>query len=315
MEGSLPNTRRTIRTNGYVLQIDQLASNVPNDNEHNLLEKGSSGMAISLHGWHRDPYKAKTGRNWWATSKKTPTIHAPHTRYIETKWSIFQTWEMQVQEGRNRVLRSHSQTEHPPYGPKETQSCCGIANSKEPHEHSTVFRIHRILLILCPKLLQNCTTIIGPYEENNSMALRDEARKSIQKAKKTYVQKSGADTTWLWKEILSINWHIGIWRGHHTLTRGRKITIPYKASQTNTISHRLLLGHLHTSGKKLQHLRKGTASHDKITWTLEAILGMDKRTVHNPYRSRQPTILESPKEPQSINSTLACRSPGVQLWD
>jgi len=40
---------------------------------------------------------------------------------------------------------------------------------------------------------------------------------------------------------------------------------------------------------------------------------MDYKTIQNPHRSCQPTILEIPKEPQPPNSQVACQPSGIQL--
>ena len=50
MESSIPHPRRTVRTKGHVLWINQLPSNIPNDDEHYIPKGSSRRMVISLHG-------------------------------------------------------------------------------------------------------------------------------------------------------------------------------------------------------------------------------------------------------------------------
>ena len=44
MESSLPDPRRALQTYGYVLQVDELTGDVPEDDEHHLQEGGSQRM-------------------------------------------------------------------------------------------------------------------------------------------------------------------------------------------------------------------------------------------------------------------------------
>ena len=55
---------------------------------------------------------------------------------------------------------------------------------------------------------------------------------------------------------------------------------------------------LHANRAQLRHLRKGTASRDESTCSLETLLGMDKIPLYYHDRPREPIILEIPKEPQ-----------------
>src|SRR6266849_5826324 len=97
--------------------------------------------------------------------------------------------------------------------------------------------------------------------------------------------------------ILPPNGRIGIRRGSRTLAKGRKFTLPKQKNETDHSPHSVLLSNLHSNRKKLRHLRKGTASRDEIVGTLETLSRMDKRTICHPYGPRQPSILESTKEP------------------
>ena len=63
------------------------------------------------------------------------------------------------------------------------------------------------------------------------------------------------------KKILSLNRCIGIWCRCCTLTKGRKVTIAFKTSETNLTPYRLLFSHIHLNRKELQHLRMGIASY------------------------------------------------------
>ena len=119
MESSILNPWGTVRTNGHVFWSHEFPSNLSDDDEYYLLKRGGPGMAISIYGWHCNPYKTETRRIRRPTQSKTQTIYAPRSQYTWTKWSIPQTRKMRVREERDRIPRDDSGPKHPPNGPKE----------------------------------------------------------------------------------------------------------------------------------------------------------------------------------------------------
>ena len=91
MESCLPNPRRTIRTNGNVLWTYELARHLPNDDEHHLPHQSRSGMAIHIHGRHRNPYQTRKRRNGTTTLGTPSTLYPPYASQARTKRLIPQT--------------------------------------------------------------------------------------------------------------------------------------------------------------------------------------------------------------------------------
>src|SRR6266403_3644138 len=108
---------------------------------------------------------------------------------------------------------------------------------------------------------------------------------------------------------------IGVWRGRHTLTRGKRLPLINQKIKTHSPSNCVLLGHLHTHRKKLRYLRKGATGHHEIIGALEILLRMDKRTLHNPNRPRKSAVLEVPKELKPKDGTMARGPTRIRLRD
>ena len=138
----------------------------------------------------------------------------------------------------------------------------------------------------------------------------------IRRIEKTHVFWTSTTTTGLRKKVLPSSRHIIIWCGHRTLAGGKTPhTIAGQATKTHFTPYSLLLGHIHTNWKELQHLRKRTASHDESPRPLETIPRMDKRTIHNHDGSCKSTILEVTQEPELTNGTVASGPTRIWLWN
>ena len=129
-------------------------------------------------------------------------------------------------------------------------------------------------------------------------------------------QLPSTNATWFQQEVLPPSQCIGIWHGRHTLTRG-KTYLPFtpQMHKTSTEPNSILFSNIHTSWKKLQHLWKRTTGNNEISSPLMTISRMDEGTLHDPYWSCQPTILEVTKESQPTNCMMACRPPRIWLWN
>src|SRR5712672_4167156 len=115
------------------------------------------------------------------------------------------------------------------------------------------------------------------------MGLDGNQNNSIRDAEKANVLKTSTDPTTIRQTICSTHRRIGIWRGRHTLTRGRNQ--PPKTLETTPPPHRVLLGDVHANRKKLRHLRKGTPSSPKSPTELETTPRMDATPLHPHHRS------------------------------
>ena len=61
MESRLPHTRRAIRTDGYVLRVNKLASHLSDDDEHHIPMTSDVRMVLHLHGRRHHSHKTKGG--------------------------------------------------------------------------------------------------------------------------------------------------------------------------------------------------------------------------------------------------------------
>ncbi len=115
--------------------------------------------------------------------------------------------------------------------------------------------------------------------------------------------------TQLWQTILPPNRCIGIWHGHHTLTRGW--TPCSHLLKTQTTPNHILLHYLYTHQMELWYLWTRTPSNNESTYSLVALLGMDKNPIHYPHWPCQPPILEGPSETKPSHGMMACQPPRV----
>ncbi len=171
MESHLPYTRRTLQTNSYVLWTHELPSHFPNDDKHHILQTSGPRLAFSLYGWSRDPYKMTPQRNRRRTLAMSQGIHPYHPQRPRKEWSLPQTWEVHLWTGRNWLFRHYHRTRDIKNGSEEDTRSHRLVPTNYSHRSKTIPGIHRILLILHPKLFKNCLTPLRPHEENDPIAL------------------------------------------------------------------------------------------------------------------------------------------------
>src|SRR5712672_2238246 len=97
-----------------------------------------------------------------------------------------------------------------------------------------------------------------PDEESNIVGLGRSPDESLRDAKDAHVHETSANPTTIRQTIRTPHRRISVWRGRHTLTRGRHQ--PTKTLKTPPPPDCLLLGDVHSDRKELRHLRKGTTS-------------------------------------------------------
>src|SRR5712672_4597340 len=124
-----------------------------------------------------------------------------------------------------------------------------MAIPEKPHGRPLVFRVYRVLSLLHPQLFACSTTLAGPNEESNSVDLGRSPNKSLRNPKDAHVHETGADPTAIRQAICTSHRCISIWRGCHTLTRGRHQ--PAKTLKTPPPPDCLLLGNVYTDRKEL----------------------------------------------------------------
>ena len=67
----------------------------------------------------------------------------------------------------------------------------------KPYGSPTIPWVHQLLSILCPKLLEDRPTTIGPNQENNPLAMGQPLRVSVLEAQKPDVFKPHPNSTGL----------------------------------------------------------------------------------------------------------------------
>src|SRR5712671_7758401 len=188
-----------------------------------------------------------------------------------------------------------------------------MAIPEKPHRRLLVSRLHWVLPLLHSQLLTRRTTPTGLNKESDPMGLGRSPNKSLRNPKSARVHETSADPTAIRQAIRTPYRCIGIWRGHHTLTRGRYQ--PPKTFKTTPPSHRLLLSNVHPNRKELQHLRARTSSGPESPTKLETTPRMDAATVHPHHGSRQPHILETPSKSEQTHCPMVRRVTGLLVRD
>src|SRR5712672_1668205 len=133
-----------------------------------------------------------------------------------------------------------------------------MAVPEKPHRRPLVLRFHWILPLLHPQLLTRRTTFARPDKESDPVDLGRGPDEGLRNPKNAHVHKTGADPTAIRQAICTSHRRISIWRGHHTLTRGRHQ--PTKTFKTPPPPYCLLLSDVYTDREKLRHLRTRTTS-------------------------------------------------------
>src|SRR5712675_2432856 len=119
-----------------------------------------------------------------------------------------------------------------------------MAIPKKSHRRPLIPRFHRILPLLHPKLFTRRTTLIGPDEEGDPVDLGRSPDKGFRNPENAHVYETSADPTAIRQTIRTSYQRIGLWRGRHTLTRGRHQ--PTKTLKTAPPPNCLLLCDVHT---------------------------------------------------------------------
>src|SRR5579863_5051426 len=107
MEGSLPNKRRTIRTNGDVLWLNQLPSYLPNHDEHHIRPRNSRTMADGIHGRYGYTHQKTRRRDGTTTYRMTLHMCPMHSCKTSGTQPFSQTRKMYLRTTPNRVPRSN----------------------------------------------------------------------------------------------------------------------------------------------------------------------------------------------------------------
>src|SRR5712675_1596356 len=158
----------------------------------------------------------------------------------------------------HRIPRSGVRRQHNPDGPHQNQGGGRMAIPEKPHRCPFIPKVYRILSLLHPQLLTCRMTLAGPNKESDPMDLGRGPDESLRNPKDAHVHETGVDPTAIRQAICTSHRCISIWRGRHTLTRGRHQ--PAKTLKTPPPPHCLLLSNIYTDREKLRHLQTRTTS-------------------------------------------------------
>src|SRR5712671_1049058 len=205
-------------------------------------------------------------------------MRPPCPRQAGETRSIPQTQEMRIHAKTYRIPRSGIGKQHNPNGPHQNQGSSRMAIPEKPHGCSLILRIHWILPILHPQLFTRRTTFTRPDKESDPVDLGRGPNKGLRNPKNAHVHETSANPTAIRQAICTPHRRISIWRGRHTLTRGRHQ--PTKTLKTPPPPDCLLFGDVHADRKKLRHLRTRTASNHQSLTTLETTPRLDATSLH-----------------------------------
>src|SRR5712672_311350 len=96
-----------------------------------------------------------------------------------------------------------------------------MATTEKPNRRPLIPRIYRILSLLHPQLFKGRAPPVGPNKESNPLGMDRSADNSVRNAEETHVLQTRVNTTPIRQTVRGTYRCIGIWRGRHTLTRGR----------------------------------------------------------------------------------------------
>src|SRR5712672_118681 len=119
-----------------------------------------------------------------------------------------------------------------------------MAIPEKPHRRLLISRLHQVLPLLYPQLLTCRTTLTRPDEESNPVDLGRGPDKGLRNPKNAHVHETGTDPTAIRQAIRTSHRCVSIWRGRHTLTRGRHQ--PTKTLKTPPPPNCLLLSNVYT---------------------------------------------------------------------
>src|SRR5712671_4028725 len=168
----------------------------------------------------------------------------PRPRQTGKTRPIPQTGEMRVRAETHRIPGSGIRKQHHPDGPHQDQGSSRMAVPEKPHGRPLFPRLYWVLPLLHSQLLTRRTTPAGLDEESDPVDLGRSPNKSLRNPENTHVHKTSADPTAIRQAIRTSHRRISIWRGRHTLTRGRYQ--PTKTLETPPPPDRLLLSYVHT---------------------------------------------------------------------
>ena len=133
-------------------------------------------------------------------------------------------------------------------GPNKDKRNHRLATSQERQRCLSLPRIHRILPVLRPQLLQDSMPPHRTNEENDPIPLERTTNQSVRNPQNPDVCQTNPMTTRLHQTLLPGHRCLSLWRGSRTLARGRNKP---KNPQNHATPDCILLSHFHPHRTKL----------------------------------------------------------------
>ena len=179
MESSICHKPRPLWTTRYVLWANELPGNLPNYDEWDLCNKTEGKVALNLYGWHFDTHKSRL--------KQTPKMCPSSPNKAKRTWFILETRKVPIWTGPSRISGSNPQRWHHTNGSSKGERSGRLATPAEHQRCASLLRIHRVLLLLHPQLLQDSKAPHWPNQKGHPIPLGMATSESIQNTKKHHV--------------------------------------------------------------------------------------------------------------------------------
>ena len=187
MKSSICHEPRPLRTTSYVLRANELPGNLSNHDEWNLRNGTKGRVALNLYGWHLSKHKPRLRQ----TSKMRPSCSD------KTKGTQFvhETRKVPIWTGSGRISGGNPQGWHHINGFSKGKRSGRLATPAKCQRHASLPRIHRILLILHPQLLQDSKAPHRPNQKGHPISLGTTTGESVWNTKEHHVQQAHPKTT------------------------------------------------------------------------------------------------------------------------
>ena len=273
MESCVHHESWALWANCHVLWANKLPSNLSNHDECNLHQRNHRRMANHLHG------KYSSGHKRWPTVPWA--MHPQNAQETPGTWPVPQTREVLLWATKNWIPRHNPRKWNSTNGPSESLRHSRLAPTSEHNWHTIIPRFHRILPLLYPQLFKHCPAPDPINLQKCPLWLGPVMPPCLQMSQNPDVCQTHPTATRLFKSLLPCHWHIHIWHGHHTLTRGRTQSMN---TPTHALSSCLLLQHLHPSQMQLWHLWKRIPGCPESTQMLQTPCSSYRDPCYHPHR-------------------------------
>src|SRR5712675_3303868 len=245
-------------------------------------------MAHRLHGRHANRHRRQ--------SNLPSEMRPPSPHQTGPLRSVPKTRKVRLRTKTHRIPGSHPTTRNYSHGPDQNARGSRLAPTNHRNRRPIILRLHGVLPVLHSKLLQNRKTSPTTNEKRHRLGMGTRTKTSLRTPQNLNVPTPSTRSTKLQQTVCCTHRRLSLWRGRHTLTRGRN-TPKRQNLETVASPHSLLLGHVHSGRKKLRHLRERTPSRSQGVKTLETPLGGIPLPFYSRHGPRQPCILERTSGP------------------